>query len=155
MRAKSNSPSPAQRQVQAGAPKSNFLSVISISDQTVHAGIAWSAGLRGNSSGMTVSGWPGLPKAAHASSPRSCLTERSTLLPRVNRAYSGNVLVGCCSSSPGAEHNICISKSEALDLPFDRLPLMTKPRENNALTALKMRPQLLVAQEPSMDAFHR
>ena len=27
MRAKSNSPSPAQRQVQAGAPESNFLSV--------------------------------------------------------------------------------------------------------------------------------
>jgi hypothetical protein len=27
MRAKSNSPSPAQRQVQAGAPKTNFLSV--------------------------------------------------------------------------------------------------------------------------------
>jgi len=82
------------------------------------------------------------------------VSEKSTLWPWVNRAYSGNVLFACCSRSPGAANSILISKSESLDLTFDLLPLVSQPFESNAVTALKMRPQLVVAQEPSIDVFH-
>ena len=48
-----------------------------------------------------------------------------------------------------------VSEPEALDLAFNLVPSIGRPFEDNSVTALKMRPQFVVAQEPSIDALHR
>jgi hypothetical protein len=73
----------------------------------------------------------------------------------MNRAYAGDVLFTGCSRSPGAGNGIRLSKAKLLNLAFNLVPRLGRPLEDNSVTALKMRPQLFVAQEPSIDAFHR
>ena len=47
-----------------------------------------------------------------------------------------------------------VSEPEPLDLAFDLLPLPSRTLEGNAVAALKVSPQLVVAQEPIIDVFH-
>jgi hypothetical protein len=75
-------------------------------------------------------------------------------LLRLNRAYSDNRLFAWHSASARAGHGIGISKAKALDLMFNLFPLTTQTFEGNNVPALQMSPQLLVVQEPSVNAFH-
>jgi hypothetical protein len=72
--------------------------------------------------------------------------------PLADRAYSGNVLLA--GGSPGAGNRILVSKSNSLDLAFNLLPRLGRPFEENGVTSLKMRPQLVVAQEAIIGVFH-
>jgi hypothetical protein len=79
----------------------------------------------------------------------------SSVRLRVNRAYPGKALFAVCARFSGAGNGIYIPKPKSLDLTFDLLPLMAQPREDNTVTALKVRTQLAVAQGLSIDVFHR
>ena len=94
---------------------------------------------------------PGLPKSARGAQ----VSQTSSLWPRMDQAYAGEVLFAGCSRSAGAGNGIRLSKPKSLDLAFNLVPSIGRPCEDNRVPALKMRPQLFVAQEPSIDAFHR
>ena len=72
---------------------------------------------------------------------------------RAKRGHSGNVLLA--GGSPGAGNGVIVSKSKSLNLAFNVLPRLGRPLEEDSITSLKVRPQLVVAQKPSIYVFHR
>jgi hypothetical protein len=48
-----------------------------------------------------------------------------------------------------------VSEPEALDLAFNLVPLPSRPVESDGVAVLKVRPQLVVAQEAIIGVFHR
>ena len=71
-----------------------------------------------------------------------------------NWADSGNIRFAWGSLSFCTGHGIRFLKTKALDLSFKLLPGMTQSLERDAVPALQMRPEFLIAQEASKNALH-
>jgi hypothetical protein len=67
------------------------------------------------------------------------------LSPRAKRAHSDALRVLLSFWAFPTRNAIAVAEAQALDLTFNLLPLLGQPLEYQAVAALKMRPQFIVA----------
>jgi hypothetical protein len=73
----------------------------------------------------------------------------------VNRRNSGVGVVSGGARVLGVGDGVLVSEAESLDLCFDLLPIQRGSFESEVVAALKVSPEFIVAQEPSIGVFHK